>query len=373
MLYWNFNMEINGISPRPPMSGQGRRTVYPGGRMPPRHSYFSMNISSGIVGDHTPFILQRMFIHAAETGQKEAERLIHCSCMHVDASTIQLVGYQTTREKRRPLPPTIHAQDVAQTPPMWAQMGTRGNKGYFVFLERLSKVEESWAARRKWRTRVCQHSSFQPSEQSLPEERTGHFGQMGVCWGQGGPLVGPDNCCHIGGMDRKAQQVNNQNEARHLLPFPRPRLAKKKVPRAELKAPQGLARGRQPSPVPYMQPIWFTLTGDLPGPKNIRRRPSSKAALCGLPKNPGDAPTSQSTRDRWGYPPELLIKNYELWLEWLAHQLDMPYWWEKLTAIPEVGDIKSWPGRSPHLSHPSGLMWGPQEPGLHCTPCNQVP
>ena len=32
--------------------------------------------------------------------------------------------------------------------------------------------------------------------------------------------------------------------------------------------------------------------------------------------------------------------NYDLWLEWQAHQLDMPYWWEELTAKPEVGDIK---------------------------------
>ena len=48
--------------------------------------------------------------------------------------------------------------------------------------------------------------------------------------------------------------------------------------------------------------------------------------------------TCWGTRDRWGYPPEPFIKNYELWLDWLAHQLDTPHWWEKLTAILEVGD-----------------------------------
>ena len=27
-------------------------------------------------------------------------------------------------------------------------------------------------------------------------------------------------------------------------------------------------------------------------------------------------------------------------MDWQAHQLDMPHWWEELTAIPEVGDPK---------------------------------
>ena len=58
-------------------------------------------------GLHHPFILQRMFVHAAESGQKEAEMLIHHSCQHglprldpeADASAIQLVGYRTSREE----------------------------------------------------------------------------------------------------------------------------------------------------------------------------------------------------------------------------------------------------------------------------------
>ena len=50
--------------------------------------------------------------------------------------------------------------------------------------------------------------------------------------------------------------------------------------------------------------------------------------------------TSWGTRGRWGYPPVLSIKNYDLWLEWQACQLDPSHWWEDLTAIPEVGDIK---------------------------------
>ena len=58
-------------------------------------------------GLHHLFILQRMFVHAAESGQKEAERLICHSHWHglprldpkVDVSAVQLVGYQTSREE----------------------------------------------------------------------------------------------------------------------------------------------------------------------------------------------------------------------------------------------------------------------------------
>ena len=50
--------------------------------------------------------------------------------------------------------------------------------------------------------------------------------------------------------------------------------------------------------------------------------------------------TSRGTRGRWGDPPEPWIKNYELWLDWWAHQLDTPHWCEELTAIPQAGDIK---------------------------------
>ena len=50
--------------------------------------------------------------------------------------------------------------------------------------------------------------------------------------------------------------------------------------------------------------------------------------------------SGQGTRGRQGYLLEPSLKNYELWLEWWACQLDTPHWWAELTAIPEVGDIK---------------------------------
>ena len=38
--------------------------------------------------------------------------------------------------------------------------------------------------------------------------------------------------------------------------------------------------------------------------------------------------------------PEPSIRNYEKWLEWQAYQLDTPHWWEELTTIPGMKDMK---------------------------------
>ena len=38
------------------------------------------------------------------------------------------------------------------------------------------------------------------------------------------------------------------------------------------------------------------------------------------------------------YPPEPSIADVETWLDWQAHQLDMPCWWRDLMAIPGVED-----------------------------------
>ena len=82
-------------------------------------------------------------------------------------------------------------------------MGVRGHKGHFVFLKGLPKVEERWAARRKWRTGTHQHLSTLPLGQSLPERKAGHFRQMRAHQGQGGPSVGLGSCPCIGGTDVK--------------------------------------------------------------------------------------------------------------------------------------------------------------------------
>ena len=45
-------------------------------------------------------------------------------------------------------------------------------------------------------------------------------------------------------------------------------------------------------------------------------------------------------RDRWGSLPEPSINNCEVWLEWQAHQVNMPDWWRELVTIPNAGDLK---------------------------------
>ena len=54
-----------------------------------------------VEGLHCPIILQRMFMHAAEVGQKEVERFVHQGHWHglprpnpeADVPATQLVGY----------------------------------------------------------------------------------------------------------------------------------------------------------------------------------------------------------------------------------------------------------------------------------------
>ena len=43
-------------------------------------------------------------------------------------------------------------------------------------------------------------------------------------------------------------------------------------------------------------------------------------------------------RDRCGLPSEPSKDNYDVWLEWWAHQVDMPDWWGELITILNAGD-----------------------------------
>ena len=43
---------------------------------------------------------------------------------------------------------------------------------------------------------------------------------------------------------------------------------------------------------------------------------------------------------REAYLPEPSIKDVETWLDWQACQMDTPYWWAELTAIPELENPK---------------------------------
>ena len=112
---------------------------------------------------------------------------------------------------------------------MWVCVGREVTRDILSSLKRLPKVEERGAVRRKWRMGACQDLSILPLQQSLPERKAGHFRWMRACWGQGGPLVGPGSHCCVGGADRKVQLVNYQNKARHPLPLPKLRPARKRA------------------------------------------------------------------------------------------------------------------------------------------------
>ena len=53
-------------------------------------------------------------------------------------------------------------------------------------------------------------------------------------------------------------------------------------------------------------------------------------------QEPEVEPDPEESRE--SYPPEPSIKDTETWLDWQAHQLDMPSWWMECTAIPGVQD-----------------------------------
>ena len=57
--------------------------------------------------------------------------------------------------------------------------------------------------------------------------------------------------------------------------------------------------------------------------------------------HPWEMPTAYSdVRGGRDYLPEPSIRNIEVWLDWQAHQIDMPHWWAELIAIPDVENPK---------------------------------
>ena len=88
--------------------------------------------------------------------------------------------------------------------------------------------------------------------------------------------------------------------------------------------------------------------------------------------HPWEMPTTyQDIRNRMGYPPEPLIKNYKMWLDWWAHQLDTPHWWVELTTIPKVEDPRklSWKIHASSWSQQIGVR--PSQAKI--TPCPLLP
>ena len=54
----------------------------------------------------------------------------------------------------------------------------------------------------------------------------------------------------------------------------------------------------------------------------------------------------QDGKGRENYPSEPSIKDVETWLDWWAHQMDMPYWWAECIAILGVENPRNSLGKS---------------------------
>ena len=186
-------------------------------------------------------------MHAARIQvQKEAERLVHHGHRHglprldpeADASAIQLVGYWTTQEEIGDLFHQVYSLKRLPRPPpcgpKWKQE---------VMRDILASLKDQLRQRRGEQpggSGEPEPTSIHPScHQDRPsqQERQDTSGKQELTEAREAHWQALDGCCHIGGMNRKAQQVNNQNEARCPLPFPKLRPAKKEVLRVEPKAP----------------------------------------------------------------------------------------------------------------------------------------
>ena len=74
--------------------------------------------------------------------------------------------------------------------------------------------------------------------------------------------------------------------------------------------------------------------------------------------HPWEMPTTyMDIGNRMGYLPEPSIRNYEIWLDWQACQLDTPHWWAEFTTIPEVADPRrlAWKSTLPSWSWQLGV------------------
>ena len=83
---------------------------------------------------------------------------------------------------------------------------------------------------------------------------------------------------------------------------------------------------------PWGHPIGTKSEGGNGGPPPIQRPETVY---------PQEMPTTYpDIGNRMGYLPEPSIRNYKIWLDWWACQLDTPQWWVEVTAIPKVADPK---------------------------------
>ena len=95
----------------------------------------------------------------------------------------------------------------------------------------------------------------------------------------------------------------------------------------------------------------------LPGSRNIGRRPSSWAALCGLPKAPGDAPNQPEHQRQVGFPIGTVHKKLQAVAGMVGPPVGHTPWVGGIDHHTGSGRYKEAGLEDPHIfQHPSGPM-----------------
>ena len=302
-----------------------------------------------------PIILQSMFVHATKSGQREAERLIHLGCQHgllgldpeADVPTIQLVVYQTS----------------------WGEIRNLFDEVYM-----LRRLPSQWSFRPKQMEEATR--DILSSLGDCLQERRGIHRPEEDLWGATAPIPQPGHktkpCPWAQGRDnipdkalQEAREVHQgASEAAHFLELNIERLSQE-ANRTKCQCPHSHSHSwgrpqkrhaQSPSPHRPRRHVTFCeLEGETSSDEKPQREPWGQVTRGEVEEGDlGPLPTlgselehflempttSQGTRDRQSFPLEPSIRNYENWLEWQACQLDTPHWWEKLTAILGVKDVK---------------------------------
>ena len=308
-----------------------------------------------IRGAHCPIILQSMFVHAVELGWREAERLIWHSCWHglpgmdleADVPAIQLVGYQTSWGEFRDLFNKVYMLRRLPSPlpfgPEWMEEATgdilSSLRDHIWERRGIHRLEEDlWGATVPIPQHSCQTKPHPWTrgrddlpDKALQEAREVHQRALDathvlelnierLSWEANRTKCQyPHGCSHSLGIpqERHTWSPSTHRPRRHVT-FHEPEKETSSDERLQRETWGWVTRGEVEE-------------GDLGPPPTLRLE-----FECFL-----EMPTTdQGTRDRQSFLPEPSIRNYEKWLEWWACQLDTPHWWEELTAMPGVEDVK---------------------------------
>ena len=298
-----------------------------------------------IEAPHWSVILHDMFLHATEWGQKEAERFLwwghQCSLPRpdheVDLPTMKLVGYETSHKEIRDC---YHSVYMLRKSPGPLPCGPQQREAIWDILSSLrshlhwcvypiAAEEDTWGAVTKSQSRP--RGREDQHEEACQEARAAHQRVLEAAQvlesnikslSQGLRDVQHTWSCSCSGshlqsqsLDRWSRSLNRPWQERRVTFW---------EPEVELDPEERSYKGA---------PGWFSRiflkSGDGVSPSAQRQEtacPPMRPMAC------------QDAEGRGNYPAEPSIQHVETWLDWQAHQMDMPYWWTELTAIPGVED-----------------------------------